>query len=91
MSLLFPGSPSGKLTVAEHRTSVLRAMESLSLCPLSSSGQHEVASLVARTLISHIKQEGEPVWAWLLRGVQCLTVCVSLQCMEPQLSLLLTS
>ena len=54
----FTGSPSGKLTVAEHRQSVLSALQSLSLCPLSASGQREVATLVTRTLMAHIKQEG---------------------------------
>ena len=64
------GSPSGKLTVAEHRQSVLSALECVSLCPLSSSGQQQVASLAARTLTAHIKQEGELTgvgvvwWVW---------------------------
>ena len=51
--------------MAEHRLSVLSAMESVSLCPMSSSGQQEVASLAVKTLIVHIKQEGEWVWLWV--------------------------
>ena len=56
---LSPGSPSGKLTVADHRCSVLSAIESLSLCPLSSSSQRQLASSVAEGLVTHIKQEGK--------------------------------
>lgn len=56
--MLTAGSPVGKLTVAEHRLSVLSAMESVSLCPLTSSGQRQVASLAAQLLAAHIKQEG---------------------------------
>ena len=56
---LSPGSPSGKLTVADHRCSVLSAIESLSLCPLSSSSQQQLASSVAEGLVTHIKQEGK--------------------------------
>ena len=52
------GSPSGKLTVADHRCSVLSAIEYLSFCPLSSSSQEQLASSVAEGLIAHIKQEG---------------------------------
>ena len=52
------GSPSGKVTVAEHRSSVLSAIESLSRCPLSSSSQHELAAIVTKGLVAHIKQEG---------------------------------
>lgn len=37
---------------------MLSALQSLSLCPLSASGQREVATLTTRTLITHIKQEG---------------------------------
>ena len=52
------GSPSGKLTVADHRFSVLSAIESLSLCPLSSSSRQQLASSVVEGLVTHIKQEG---------------------------------
>ena len=45
--------------MAEHRCNVLVALKSLTLCPLSSSGQREVASLVVQSLISHVKQEGK--------------------------------
>ena len=58
LSLSLLGSPSGKLTVADHRCSVLLAIESLSLCPLSSSSQQQLASSVAEGLVTHIKQEG---------------------------------
>ena len=40
---------------------MLAAMEKVTHCPLSSSGQEKVASLAASTLIAHIKQEGEGV------------------------------
>lgn len=44
--------------MAEHRQSVLNALKSLSLCPLSTSGQQEVATFATQVLSAHIKQEG---------------------------------
>ena len=52
------GSPTNKLTVAEHRCSVLKAMRCLVLAPLSSMGKSEVASEATKILKTHIKQEG---------------------------------
>ena len=60
------GSPSGKLTVADHRFSVLSAIESLSLCPLSSSSRRQLANSVVEGLVTHIKQEGTIVLYYIL-------------------------
>ncbi len=51
-------SPSGKLTMTEHRSSVLSAIETLSHCPLSSSGMTDLGTVVAEGLVAHVKQEG---------------------------------
>ena len=61
-ALLYAGGASGKVTVAEHRLSVLTAVGSLVQCPLSSAGQQEVATQAAKMLAAHIKQEGGQVF-----------------------------
>ncbi len=62
ISFLFPSlhtaSPSGKLSVVEHRCSILSAIQTLALCPLSSSGMTNLATFVSESLVTHIKQEG---------------------------------
>lgn len=55
---LLTGNPSGKLTVAEHRCSVLAALEALTKCPLSVGSQQQLASDATGGLTTYIKQEG---------------------------------
>ena len=58
MHLTNTGSPSGKLTVAEHRCSILAALEALTKCPLSVGSQQQLATSATEGLITYIKQEG---------------------------------
>jgi len=50
-------SPSGKLTVAEHRCSILAALEALTKCPLSVGSQQQLATSAAEGLVTYNKQE----------------------------------
>ena len=70
------GSPASKLTVADHRCSVLKGMRCLVEAPLSSSGKAEVAGEVAKILAVHIKQEGVVKSAPLDAGLYSMYVCV---------------